>query len=530
MHLSRASHRRIAQLLVLCAWLFALPLLAQPAGRVAASEPTLTVTPDPVSCTTRVTVRGEHFVPGSEVIVSNGGPEDVPFSIFQGFRGPVTVDDDGTFAIDDYMPSIAECIGLPSEPVLITASTLTEATGEQGQLHTGQPMVTTSLTFERDPADPRITLTPDHGTGCEEVTVHGENFLPGTHVFVTAGGLGGHTFAQVTSNDYPLVREDGTFDAALPHLGGVVGCDFEAIPRDGSQYIVGVQTGRPKQSDDPGPEPSAAHIFTITLSPAQRFQQTWERTDAAVANGEASRTWIWGPSFTEVIEEPYADSPGGTRTVQYFDKARMEINDPDADRTNPWYVTNGLLVVEMVEGKVQTGDTQFDESPEPADIPIAGDHGSTSPTYAEINRLRLTDEPAREPGTVIDEYIYTGQSDVRSDAVYAAYGLTATRHVAETGHSIASVFWDFMNSEMEVMVDTQYSYMVPLFEDPFYATGYPITEAYWTTTFVGGQPADVLWQCFERRCLTYTPSNIDGWKVEAGNVGQHYFEWRYPAR
>ena len=27
--------------------------------------------------------------------------------------------------------------------------------------------------------------------------------------------------------------------------------------------------------------------------------------------------------------------------------------------------------------------------------------------------------------------------------------------------------------------------------------------------------------------LTYTPDNAIGWQVEAGNVGHHYFEWRY---
>ena len=44
---------------------------------------------------------------------------------------------------------------------------------------------------------------------------------------------------------------------------------------------------------------------------------------------------------------------------------------------------------------------------------------------------------------------------------------------------------------------------------------------------VGGVERDVLLQCFERRCLTYTPSNPDGWKVEMGNVGRHYYAWRY---
>jgi hypothetical protein len=34
-------------------------------------------------------------------------------------------------------------------------------------------------------------------------------------------------------------------------------------------------------------------------------------------------------------------------------------------------------------------------------------------------------------------------------------------------------------------------------------------------------------QCFERRCLTYTPANPLAWRVEMGNVGLHYYAWRY---
>jgi hypothetical protein len=40
---------------------------------------------------------------------------------------------------------------------------------------------------------------------------------------------------------------------------------------------------------------------------------------------------------------------------------------------------------------------------------------------------------------------------------------------------------------------------------------------------------DVLMQCFERRCLTYTPANPLAWRVEMGNVGLHYYSWRYDA-
>ena len=67
----------------------------------------------------------------------------------------------------------------------------------------------------------------------------------------------------------------------------------------------------------------------------------------------------------------------------------------------------------------------------------------------------------------------------------------------------------------------------PLIANPFYATGLPITEAYWARVLLEGIPTDVLLQCFERRCLTWTPDNPVGWEVEAGNVGLHYYIWRY---
>ena len=54
-----------------------------------------------------------------------------------------------------------------------------------------------------------------------------------------------------------------------------------------------------------------------------------------------------------------------------------------------------------------------------------------------------------------------------------------------------------------------------------------ISESYWTRVKVSGVERDVLVQLYERRVLTYTPSNPDGWKVEMGNVGQHYYPWRY---
>jgi hypothetical protein len=255
-----------------------------------------------------------------------------------------------------------------------------------------------------------------------------------------------------------------------------------------------------------------------------RFEERRDRTERPVIEGHVDRTWIWGPTpYTDAFTEPYADSPGGERLVQYFDKSRMEINDPDAEGL--WSVTNGLLVVEMVNGAIQLGDDEFDHSPDPADIQIAGDAaGSASPTYADIAAFELQDVEPLAEGTVISEYLT--QTRIEQSDEYAAHGIPAAVHVSETNHTVAQPFWDFMTSAGPVWQNGELV-TDDLFQNPFYATGYPITEAYWTTTPVEGESQDILWQCFERRCLTYTPGNPDGWQVEAGNVGQHYYDWRY---
>ncbi|NJM07394.1 hypothetical protein HC891_16235 [Candidatus Gracilibacteria bacterium] len=56
--------------------------------------------------------------------------------------------------------------------------------------------------------------------------------------------------------------------------------------------------------------------------------------------------------------------------------------------------------------------------------------------------------------------------------------------------------------------------------------GYPISEPYWMRVQVNGATF-VLAQAFERRVLTYNPTNAPAWQVEMGNVGQHYYTWRY---
>lgn len=118
------------------------------------------------------------------------------------------------------------------------------------------------------------------------------------------------------------------------------------------------------------------------------------------------------------------------------------------------------------------------------------------------------------------------QGTTGSDARFASYGVKAAYLVPETKHTVAAPFWEFLNTTGPVYASN--SIMdARLFDPTFFVTGFPVTEAYWARVKVAGTVQDVLVQCYERRCLTYTPGNPAGFKVEMGNIGQHYHRWRY---
>lgn len=262
----------------------------------------------------------------------------------------------------------------------------------------------------------------------------------------------------------------------------------------------------------------SAQAHSIDYGP---FARTWARTDLPVAQGQVNRTWMWGPSaHSPMFDEPYYDAPGGTRLVQYTDKSRMEDNSHNAGP--PWDVTNGLLANELITGRMQIGDADHQQR-QPATQQVAGDSHPDSPTYSTFKGV-LDNDPVPTGWTIIQTV--DRQGNIGANNGLSHHGVTAVEHVSATNHTVASVFWDFMNSSGPVFQNNQFV-NARLFETPFYATGLPITEAYWMYVPVAGQWTDVLAQCFERRCLTYTPSNSAGWQVEAGNIGQHYYMWRY---
>ncbi|TVR74443.1 MAG: hypothetical protein EA415_05690 [Sphaerobacteraceae bacterium] len=256
------------------------------------------------------------------------------------------------------------------------------------------------------------------------------------------------------------------------------------------------------------------------------FYDVWARTDRPVQEGATQRTWMWGPGAnTPLIQEPYVEAGDNQlRDVQYTDKSRMEMPWNDADPESPWFITQGLLAYEMMTGQVQVGDELFVPA-FPAEIQVAGDPGSAGPTYATM--AGVMDHDPRSEGNEIVDVITVDGYIFQNENLGPAFGVTDDYWVQETGFYVASVFWDFMQStgtiwDGEGLVDNQ-----QVVETPFYAVGFPTTPAFWAWVKVDDVEQNVLVQCFERRCLTYAPNNPSEWQVESGNVGQHYFDWRY---
>lgn len=238
--------------------------------------------------------------------------------------------------------------------------------------------------------------------------------------------------------------------------------------------------------------PAGAGAFAV---PA--FQSQWVAGEAITAN-------FWGPLATADggRVEYYRDAPAGQRLVQYFDKGRMEWTDP------PGLVTNGLLPVEMIRGRVQFGDATF-VSKAPANIPIAGDPSNVGPTYATLGGRAggiLAPAPVQTGAPITTVLSATGDVS-RGDA---APGAVMGGYDTQTKHNVASVFLDYRDRAGLATI------------------GLAISEPFRASFIVSGQPKNVVVQVFERRVLTYTAANTPSFQVEMGNTGQHYYQWRYP--
>ena len=226
------------------------------------------------------------------------------------------------------------------------------------------------------------------------------------------------------------------------------------------------------------------------------FSTTWQAGENLTPN-------FWGPlaNARDGQQEQYAEASGGQRLVQYFDKGRMELTNGTQ--------TNGLLATELVKGQIQTGNATFQAKTSPS-IPIAGDPTNAGPTYAQVGgSTALTSATSSAPHVDIRQALT--MSGAPGPFIFPASDPLATigAYDAPTSHNVATAFASFRDTV------------------GLAAIGYAIVEPFWTNISVGGKATNVLVQVFERRVLTYTPSNPVPFKVEFGNIGQHYYQWRY---
>ncbi|MBP1466570.1 hypothetical protein EYB53_012715 [Candidatus Chloroploca sp. M-50] len=253
------------------------------------------------------------------------------------------------------------------------------------------------------------------------------------------------------------------------------------------------------------------------------FRTIWERSDYPVQQGRGSHSWLWGPvPRTQGLREWYVDGPEQFRSVQYFDKGRMEINDPLGDPASLWFVTSGLLVRDMIDGRVQVGNGAF-VALAPATIPVAGDPNATFPTYADLQPY-VRVQPRLGPGDTVAERLTP--VGLRAAPEFANLAAARIDSAVVNGYGIPRAFWSYLNEGGVVYEKRRFVQVTPRF-DWLYIAGYPLADAFWVRVPIAGVERDVMVQPFERRLLTYTPSNPPQFQVEMGNVGLHYYRWRY---
>lgn len=341
----------------------------------------------------------------------------------------------------------------------------------------------------------------------------------------------GYILGRITAGNAPLVNASlylvgpGGAERWVTSDGSGVFGDVNLTPGTWTVAIRNAQTNEQHAESTTVAPGKVSHISLNTAAPTtealvpaepdRAFGELWNRTDRAVAEGQTGQSWMWGPGSFGTASEAYSESPGGRRTVQYWDKSRMEVTNTGGNREDLWFVTNGLLTKELISGKLQVGPSEFVER-QPSNIPVVGDPTGAAPryTYGSFGGVASLDGDRRVPSAVGAQVVQTidEHGNVGSDANFGRYNVVNAEYNNDLGHNVPNVFQSYLTGMSLPWV---------------FVMGFPITEAYWTQASVGGEMKNVLVQLYERRTLTFTPSNPEAFRVEMGNVGQHYYRWRY---
>lgn len=247
--------------------------------------------------------------------------------------------------------------------------------------------------------------------------------------------------------------------------------------------------------------------------PDAAFWFQWRTTDLPVANNQAARPYLWGPTAIFSGTEKFAEASGGNQQVVYFDKGRMEIKDLNPVYPTRYLVTAGALAKELVTGQIAIGASQF-ETRQPADVLVAGDNpAADAPTYSTFNKLGAGTDAGKaqdRTGQPVDAVVAKDGTLTQEPGLGA--GVKSAMFAPQTGHNIPDVFLNYFKGQSW---------------DWVYIAGYPISEPYWVHTEIAGQQRAVLVQIFERRTITFDLAEALEYRVQFGNVGRQYYNWRY---
>ncbi|GAC1363367.1 MAG: hypothetical protein NVSMB42_23120 [Herpetosiphon sp.] len=407
----------------------------------------------------------------------------------------------------------------------------------------------TGVSSIRQRPDGTIWLGRSNENGMREALVFRlENDQP-VHIATSYFGAGTRNASRLLFDDsgqlyllssaaIVLQNDDGTTSTIVSKQE--VGSDMRDAAFVGNSLWIAAEDGLYRRGALPTPPPfvtygpahaAASYRLQLAAGLTEGCDPVggWHRTDEPVRKGIADRSMIWGPLVAGPTYESYAEAPFGVRRVIYFDKARMEVTNPTRAT-----VTNGLLVVELVTGRLQNGASSVAERA-PSRQLIAGDPtpaNRETPTYEAMGKvvdLRPGRYPSRLSQLVTEALSHDGtvqpmQAPLENPAILGDYDST-------TGHNIPAVFSTWIRQTGPVFANrNDRQTTIERVIDPISVVGHPIAEPYWIHASVRGVEQWVLVQLFERRVLTWTPHNPPAFQVEMGNVGQHYYAWRYHRR
>jgi hypothetical protein len=120
-------------------------------------------------------------------------------------------------------------------------------------------------------------------------------------------------------------------------------------------------------------------------------------------------------------------------------------------------VTNGLLTVELISGRMQVGTNEY-VTRYPACIPTTGDPNDTNaPTYwamQKVSNTTLGDHPADDrTGQGVTETIDHDGNVSNNPPMTVITGTVNAYFDTVTKHNIPKVFWDFLNQTGPVYVN-----------------------------------------------------------------------------